>query len=186
MRKKFTIYLNAPITMAFVSICIIALGLDYLTNGRSTMLVFSTYGSSWFNPMTYVRLVCHVFGHGGINHLISNMLYILLLGPILEEKYHDRVSLVILVTAVITGLIHNLLQPHVLLLGASGVVFAFILLASITGKEQGIPITLILVAILWLGQEFYTGFTSADNISQLTHIIGGVSGAIMGMLFKKK
>ncbi|MBO7698696.1 MAG: rhomboid family intramembrane serine protease [Erysipelotrichaceae bacterium] len=186
MRKKFTIYLNAPITMAFVSICIIALGLDYLTNGRSTMLVFSTYGSSWFNPMTYVRLVCHVFGHGGVNHLISNMLYILLLGPILEEKYHVRVSLVILVTAVITGLIHNLLQPHVLLLGASGVVFAFILLASITGKEQGIPITLILVAILWLGQEFYTGFTSADNISQLTHIIGGVSGAIMGMLFKKK
>lgn len=186
MRKKFRIYLNAPITMAFVSICIIALGLDYLTNGRSTMLVFSTYGSSWFNPMTYVRLVCHVFGHGGISHLISNMLYILLLGPILEEKYYDRLIMVILVTAVITGVVHNLIQPHVLLLGASGVVFAFILLASVTGKEQGIPITLILVAILWLGQEFYQGFTASDNISQLTHIIGGASGAILGMIFKHK
>ena len=186
MRKKFTIYLNAPFTMAFVSICIIALGLDYLTNGKSTVMVFSTYGSSWFNPMTYVRLLCHVFGHGGINHLISNMLYILLLGPMLEEKYHDRLMAVIAVTAIITGIVHNLIQPNILLLGASGVVFAFILLASITGKEQGIPITLILVALLWLGQEFYTGFTSADNISQLTHIIGGVSGAIMGMFFKKR
>ncbi|MBR2788522.1 MAG: rhomboid family intramembrane serine protease [Erysipelotrichaceae bacterium] len=186
MRKKFNIYLNAPLTMAFVSICIIALGLDYLTNGKSTIMVFSTYGSSWLNPMTYVRLLCHVFGHGGVNHLVSNMLYILLLGPILEEKYHDRLMIVIAMTAVITGVVHNLIQPHVLLLGASGVVFAFILLASVTGKEQGIPITLILVAILWLGQEFYTGFTSADNISQLTHIIGGISGAIMGMFFKKR
>lgn len=186
MRKKFSIYLNAPITMAFVSICIIALGLDYLTNGRSTMLVFSTYGSSWLNPMTYVRLVFHVFGHGGVSHLISNMLYILLLGPILEEKYYDRLIMVILVTALTTGIVHNLIQPHVLLLGASGVVFAFILLASVTGKERGIPITLILVAILWLGQEFYQGFTAADNISQLTHIIGGVSGAIMGMIYKHK
>ncbi|MBR3252314.1 MAG: rhomboid family intramembrane serine protease [Erysipelotrichaceae bacterium] len=186
MRKKFSIYLNAPITMAFVSICIIALSLDYLTNGRSTMLVFSTYGSSWLNPMTYVRLVFHVFGHGGVSHLISNMLYILLLGPILEEKYYDRLIMVILVTALTTGIVHNLIQPHVLLLGASGVVFAFILLASVTGKERGIPITLILVAILWLGQEFYQGFTAADNISQLTHIIGGVSGAIMGMIYKHK
>ena len=186
MRKKFNIYLNAPLTMAFVSICIIALGLDYLTNGKSTIMVFSTYGSSWLNPMTYVRLLCHVFGHGGVNHLVSNMLYILLLGPILEEKYHDKLMIVIAMTAVITGVVHNLIQPHVLLLGASGVVFAFILLASVTGKEQGIPITLILVAILWLGQEFYTGFTSADNISQLTHIIGGISGAIMGMFFKKR
>lgn len=186
MRKNFRIYLNAPITMGFVSICIIALGLDYLTNGKSTMLVFSTYGSSWFNPMTYVRLICHVFGHGGVSHLISNMLYILLLGPILEEKYYDKLVIVILVTAVITGIVHNLVQPHVLLLGASGVVFAFILLASVTGKEKGIPITLILVAILWLGQEFYTGFTASDNISQITHIIGGVSGAVMGMFFKQK
>ena len=186
MKKKFRIYLNAPLTMAFVSICILALALDYLTNGKSTMLVFSTYGSSYLNPLTYVRLICHVFGHGGVNHLISNMLYILLLGPILEEKYHDRLIIVILTTALITGVVHNIIQPHTMLLGASGVVFSFILLASITGKEDGIPITLILVAILWLGQEFYSGFTASDNISQLTHIIGGVSGTILGMIFKKR
>ena len=184
--RKFRVYLNAPITMGFVSICIIALALDYLTNGQSTLLVFSTYGSSWLHPLTLVRLVCHVFGHAGVNHLISNMLYILLLGPILEEKYHDRLITVILTTALVTGVIHNIIQPEVILLGASGVVFAFILLASITGKEEGIPITLILVALLWLGQEFYSGITAADNISQMTHILGGISGAILGMIFKRK
>ena len=184
-RKNYTIYLNAPLTMSFVVICLSALALDYLTAGRSTVLLFSTYGSSWFSPMTYIRLFLHVFGHGGVQHLISNMLYILLLGPMLEEKYHDRLITVILFTALVTYIIHNILQPNVMLLGASGVVFAFILLASITGRENGIPVTLILVAILWLGQEFY-GMTASDNVSQITHIIGGLSGAILGMIFKKR
>ena len=184
-KKKFRIYLNAPITLGFVAICIIATGLDYLTKNASTILVFSTYGSSWLSPMTYVRLICHVFGHGGLDHLVNNMLYILLLGPMLEEKYHDRLVTVILTVALVTGIIHNIIQPDVMLLGASGVVFAFILLASITGKDSGIPVTLILVAVLWLGKEIYAGFTSADNVSQITHIIGGLSGAILGMLFKK-
>ena len=167
-------------------ICLIALGLDYATNSASTVLVFSTYGSSWFSIMTYVRLICHVFGHAGYEHLVSNMLYILLLGPILEEKYHDRLITVILTTAIVTGVIHNIIQPNVMLLGASGVVFAFILLSSITGKENGIPITLILVAAMWLGTEFYTGMTATDNISHITHIIGGISGAVLGMIYKKR
>ncbi len=185
-RKNYTIYLNAPLTMSFVVICLSALALDYLTAGKSTVLLFSTYGSSWFSPMTYIRLFLHVFGHGGVQHLVSNMLYILLLGPMLEEKYHDRLITVILVTAIVTGVVHNILQPNVMLLGASGVVFAFILLASITGKENGIPITLILVAVLYLGQEIYNGFIASDNISQLTHIIGGLSGTVLGLIYKKK
>ena len=183
-KSSFRIYINAPITISFVAICLLALGLSFLTNNASTMYVFSTYKSSLLDPLTYVRLIFHVFGHSGINHLISNMLYILLLGPILEEKYGKRLITVIVFTAIVTGIVHNFLQPHTVLLGASGVVFAFILLASVTGKETGIPITLILVAILWLGQEIYTGVSSKDNISQITHIIGGLSGASLGLLFK--
>ena len=185
-KKRLLIYFNAPITLGFTAICLLAVLLAYLTEDRSTVLVFSTYGSSFLNPMTYVRLVCHVFGHANLNHLTSNMLYILLLGPMLEEKYHNKLITVILTTAIVTGVIHNIIQPNVMLLGASGIVFAFILLASITGKENGIPVTLILAAVLWLGQEFYSGITSADNVSQITHIIGGLSGTILGMLYKDR
>lgn len=183
--KKFKVYINAPITLLFVIICLVTIALDSITDGESTYTLFSTYGSSWLDPFTYIRLIGHVFGHQNITHLISNSLYLLLLGPVLEEKYHDRLIVVIIVTALVTGLFHNLVQPNTILLGSSGVVFAFILLSSITGKQQGIPITLILVAILWLGQEIYTGIGSADNISQITHIIGGISGAALGLVFKK-
>lgn len=184
--KKIRIYFNAPITLSFVCICIFALILDNLTNGTSTKYVFSTYNSSWLNPLTYIRLVCHVFGHKDLSHLISNSLYLLLLGPILEEKYHKKVIYVILITAIVTGLCHNLIEPNTALLGSSGIVFAFILMASITGKANGIPITLLLVAALWLGQEIYTGIINNDSISHLSHIIGGLSGAMLGMVYKKK
>ncbi len=186
MKKHRLIYFNAPITLTFVGICLFVLGLDYLTHGVSTTKVFSTYASSFLDPLMYVRLIGHVFGHVSIDHLINNMLFILLLGPILEEKYGNKLMIVILVTALVTGIFHNIFSPNTMLLGASGVVFAFILLASITGSDSGIPITLILVAVLWIGGEIYDSVSTVDNVSQVTHIIGGISGAAMGLTFKRK
>ena len=186
MKKHRLIYFNAPITLTFVGICLAVLGLDYLTHGVSTTKFFATYGSSFLDPLMYVRLIGHVFGHINIDHLINNMLFILLLGPILEEKYGNKLMIVILVTALVTGIAHNILSPKTMLLGASGVVFAFILLASVTGRDEGIPITLILVAILWIGGEIYDSVSTVDNVSQITHIIGGISGAAMGLTFKRK
>ena len=182
--RKLRIYFNAPITLSFVLICFIALFLQGMTNGLSTDLVFSTYSSSPLNPLTYVRLICHIFGHADYSHLVSNMMYILLLGPMLEEKYHDRLIIVILITAIVTGLCNNIFNPGVQLLGASGVVFAFILLASITGKDKGIPITLIIVAVMWVGGEVTSMLTVTDSISHITHIIGGLVGGLVGLFFK--
>ena len=130
--KKRKIYLNAPITLGFSLICIIALLLNMVSSGKTNALFFSTDGSSLLSPMTYIRLLGHIFGHANVDHLVSNLLYILLLGPMLEEKYGKRLIIVILSTAAVTGIVHNLLSPNTMLLGASGVVFAFIILPSIT------------------------------------------------------
>ncbi|MDO4940177.1 MAG: rhomboid family intramembrane serine protease [Erysipelotrichaceae bacterium] len=186
MKKNgFRIYFNARITLGFCLICLVVLLLSMLTGGESTYLLFSTYRSSLLDPLTYIRLIGHVFGHASWSHLTSNLLYILLLGPMLEEKYHDRLIVVIVVTALVTGIMHSIIDPDTILLGASGVVFAFILLASVTGRSDGIPITLILVAALWLGNEFLADISTVDTISHITHIIGGISGAALGMFFKK-
>ena len=185
--KKLRITFNSPFVLSFALACTLVMLLGLLTGESTTATLFSTYGASWRDPLTYVRLFTHVLGHAGLIHLINNMAYILLLGPQLEEKYGWKVLLiVILATALVTGIVHSIFSPRTMLLGASGVVFAFILLASITGKENGIPITLILVAVLYLGQEIYNGFIASDNISQLTHIIGGLSGTVLGLIYKKK
>ena len=67
------------------------------------------------------------------------------------------------------------------MLGASGVVFMMIVLSSFTEmKRGGIPLTLILVVVFYLGGEISDGLLKNDNVSQMTHIVGGVCGIVFG------
>ena len=186
--SRLRISLNAPVTLAFVGVCLAAQLLNALTGGAGNRLVFSVYRSPLLNPLTWVRSFCHVFGHADWSHLMGNMIYILLLGPMLEEKYGAKnMILVIAVTALATGVFSQLLFPRVMLLGASGVVFAFILMSSITVREDGaIPLTFVLVAVLYLGQQVLQGLFTRDSVSQSTHLIGGAVGTAAGFLLSRK
>lgn len=133
-------------------------------------------------PLDYFTLISHIFGHGDWAHLFGNFTLILLLGPMLEER-HGSGSLIgmIAITAVVTGII-NVMFFDTFLLGASGIVFMFILLASTANIRSGeIPLTFILVALLFMGKEVVQSFEQ-DNISQMAHLVGGVAGAIFGFL----
>jgi len=186
MKRKITF--NSPLVLWFALACSAVTLVGALTGEKSTALLFSTYRASFADPLTYLRLFTHVLGHSGFAHLVNNMAYILLLGPALEEKYGwKNLLLVILVTGVITGLFHNLLFPQTILLGASGVVFAFILLTSFTDFREGeIPLTFILVALIYLGQQIWDGITVKDNVSNLSHILGGLVGSGAGFLMNRK
>ena len=175
---------NSPLVLSFALACSAATALGTITGESGTALLFSTHSAPLSDPLMYLRLFTHVLGHAGLAHLMGNMAYILLLGPGLEEKYGWKNLLaVILVTALITGLIHNLLFPRTLLLGASGVVFAFILLTSFTEFREGeIPLTFILVALIYLGQQIWDALTVRDNVSNLSHMIGGLVGGGAGYL----
>jgi uncharacterized membrane protein YdcZ (DUF606 family) len=55
-----------------------------------------------------------------------------------------------------------------------------ILLASFTNFNKGeIPLTFILVLILYVGRELINSFKS-DNISEFAHIVGGFCGSLFG------
>ncbi len=186
--KKLKITFNSPVVLVFIFLSLAVLILGFVTMGRSNELLFMTYHSALTNPFTYIRFFTHVFGHGGWEHYIGNAAYILLLGPMLEEKYGSkRILQVILITALITGLMNYILFPNVALCGASGVVFAFILLTSFTSFKNGeIPLTFILVAVIFLGQQVYEGVFLQDNISNLSHVLGGIIGSIVGYRLNKK
>ena len=176
---------NAPAVLTFVLLCVAVQLVSLITGGESNRAVFSIHGSAF--PMVLVRLFAHVLGHANWTHLLNNMMFILILGPMIEEKYGTSDTVfVILATALATGLAHLIFNPGTSLLGASGVVFAFILLASITGaQEHTIPLTFILVALLWIGEQAYNAFALQNNVSELTHIIGGAVGAGLGFVMKR-
>lgn len=186
--KKLKITFNSPVVLGFIFISLAVLVVGLLTGGKSNELLFMTYHSALTNPLTYVRFFTHVLGHGGWEHYIGNAAYILLLGPMLEEKYgSNRILMVILITAAVTGVVNYVLFWNVALCGASGVVFAFILLTSFTSFKNGeIPLTFILVTIVFLGQQVYEGLFLQDNISNLSHVLGGIVGAIVGYRLNKK
>ena len=188
MNKKIQVSFNSPIILGFVILSFIVYIVDNLTGGFSTRLLFSVYRSSFISPFTYLRFFGHVLGHAGLDHFLGNIMLILVIGPMLEEKYgSSNILFVILATTLVTGLVHFFLFPNVYLLGASGVVFAFILLSSFAGFRDGkIPFTFILVALLYIGQQVYQGVFVQDNISNLTHILGGIVGAVLGYIMNKE
>ena len=187
MKKGLKISINSPVVLGFSAICLIALVLSILTKETTNKLIFMTYHSSLTNPLTYLRFFTHVFGHSGVEHFMGNITYILLLGPLLEEKYGSKLLIQsVVITAFITGIVNYILFPNIALCGASGVVFTFILLSSFTGfKDREIPLTFILVAAIFLGQQVYEGIMLKDNISNLSHVLGGVVGSVLGYLLNK-
>ena len=185
---KWKVTFNSPLILGFAAICFVALLLNFITKGNSNKLLFMTYHSSLTSPMTYVRFFTYVFGHSGWQHFIGNMAYILLLGPMLEEKYGSpQILLVMAITALITALFNYIFFQNVALCGASGICFAFILLTSFTNVKMGeIPLTFILVALIYLGQQVYDGIMVQNNISNMSHIIGGIVGSVTGFLLNMK
>lgn len=179
---------NSPVVLWFSIICLGALILNTITGGKSNVLLFEVYRSPLTNPLTYVRMFTHVFGHASWSHFINNITLILVVGPLLEEKYGSADMLIVTIsTAFITGLVHFIFFPGTALLGASGVVFAYILLSSFACiKDGSIPLTFILVAILYIGGQVVDGVFVRDNVSNLTHIIGGVVGAFFGYIANVK
>lgn len=172
---------NAPLILSFTLICAIFFGINELTNHTfNKYIALSPFFD--FRIHTYIT---HIFGHQSINHLINNMTFILLLGPFLEEKYGvERLGILIIITAIITGILDKLFFSTGLI-GASGIVFLFIILSSFTNARKGsIPVTFILVFLLFIGKEVYASLQD-DNISQFAHIIGGICGGIAGFVLNK-
>jgi membrane associated rhomboid family serine protease len=174
---------NAPVILTF---SLMAVGIHLLNFAipNLTIQFFAVPGRiALTNPLSYFRLFSHVLGHINWGHLFGNITYILLLGPILEEKYGSIPLLIMIVfTALVTGIL-NVLFFSTGLLGASGIVFMLIILASIVDVKVGeIPLTFVLVAGIFIGTEILKAL-SADSISQMAHIVGGGVGALFGFIF---
>jgi len=181
---------NAPAVLTFTFISAAVLVLSQTVLRSLTAQWFMVGGKGNFSPSSlrcWVTLFTHVLGHANWSHLVSNFSFILLIGPILEETYGSASLLIMIaITALVTGILNVLFFPYSLL-GASGVVFMMILLASFTNFNKGeVPLTFILVMILYLGRELFNSFgnnpqsNANANISQFAHVVGGFIGSLFG------
>ena len=134
---------NSILILSYFFLSFGALLLNKFTSGASNKLLFSSYRSSLFNPLTYIRFFTHAIGHENWHHFSNNFLYILLIGPMIEEKYGTiNLLIMFLITAGATGIINSIISKNIIL-GASGNVFMLIILSSFVNIQAGkIPLTI--------------------------------------------
>ncbi|MEE8590360.1 MAG: rhomboid family intramembrane serine protease [Spirochaetia bacterium] len=175
---------NAPVILTFTLLSTGILIINQVVGGF-TEAFFVSYPTFNGSILDFLRLFTHVAGHRNWLHLMSNFSFILLIGPVLEEKHRSGALLVMLmVTALVTGIL-NIIFFSTGLMGASGIVFMLILLSSFTNIRSGeIPLTFVLIVVLFLAKEFINAFAE-DNISQFAHIIGGICGSLFGFIFTR-
>lgn len=184
--SRIKVTFNAPVTIMFLALMLAATIGNYLTLGMVNN-IFGCKPVLSFHPMIVMGYFTHIFCHANLEHFFGNAIFLLLLMPLLEEKY-GSLTLIIMIftTAFITGILNAVLLSTGLV-GASGIVFMCIIMSSLTMCKAGeIPFTFILVFVCYIGKEVISGLLVDDNVSRFGHIIGGCSGAVLGKVFGRE
>ena len=187
--SKIRVSYNAPATLTFAILSALILFFNQLLSGNLIPALFTAPGSAtckvpfnFSSFLDYVRLFTHVLGHSDWNHFLSNMAFILLLGPVIEERYGSPIVVLMMsITALVTGVLNACFSPTQLL-GSSDIAFMMILLTSFTSiTKKEIPLSFILVLVLNIGREILNSGIN-QNISTLAHIAGGICGSLFAFL----
>jgi len=175
---------NSIVILSFFTISFIFFILNKITHNKINK-IFMLKRSSIFNPMLYIRMITCSFCHLNFEHFRNNFSIILLIGPILEEKYGSiNLLIMIVLTSIISSIIELIFTKNNAL-GASDIVFMLIVLSSIVNIKSGkIPITLILILLFYVVDELIKSINhKKDGISHLSHITGAICGIIFGLFF---
>ena len=175
---------NSQVIITYLLLSLGAWLLNTITRGKTNKLLFSNYRSSPFNPLTYVRLFTHSIGHKDWSHLVSNFLYILLIGPMIEEKYGSLNLLVMLLITSLVIALYNIIFSDYVILGASGNVYMLIVLSSFSNIAEGkIPLTLVLIFLFYVTTELKEGITKGNKkVYHDGHLLGALCGIGFGFL----
>jgi membrane associated rhomboid family serine protease len=157
----------------------VAVILGGLTGGRTTAAVFSVYRSAASRSHDVCALVHpRVPSMRNYQHFIGNIALVLVLGPIVERSTaRYKYSAMILITALVAGAAHMLISSNTALMGDHASCSCSSSRPRSTGAgPRKCRSPSCWVAILYLGGELVDGVFVQDNISQISHIIGGLCG----------
>jgi rhomboid protease GluP len=133
------------------------------------------------------RLSTAVFLHGGLWHIVFNLMALMQIGPSLEEIFgRGRVLFIFMATGIAASLAQYFFGAPGVMVGASGAIMGLIGAAAGWGQRDGTRVGLEIrnrtvswaVAIVIMG--FIFPFANA------AHIGGFVSGALLGLLYKPR
>jgi membrane associated rhomboid family serine protease len=137
------------------------------------------------------QLVTHQFLHSGVNHLYSNMVILLIVGPSVERKYGTVKTLLgYLIFGIAGGLLQMFMfgNPYDNMGGASGAVFGILTIFAITDNShylrfRKIKMKYFAIAVIIL--ELFSLKLANDGIGHYAHF-GGILAGLVFYLTQKR
>lgn len=158
---------------------------------QSALPYITVYGA--FQPRLFLyqpwTLVTYMFLHGGLMHLLFNMMSLYFFGPRVEQVMGSpRFTIMYFIAGISGALLSFLLSPGAALIGASAGVFGVMLAFAHYWPDQIImiwgiiPVPARLLVILTTILAFWMGFGgSRDGVAHFAHL-GGYAGAWIYLL----
>ncbi len=211
MAKKFKIDNDSPVTVCLALLLLLAFALDsFALNGKLLASILTCPGGKLSSPSfnfssgaDYIKLLLHVFGSSSWTPAFVNSLFVLLLGPELEERYGSPVfALMLAVSSLVTGVLNACLSPSPVF-GASCAIFTMIFLTGMTDlAKKRIRISWILVFSFYIVYQLYSVYSGSDvrlsssgngfllfmkkNAVTFISLAGGICGSLFGFLVSPK
>ena len=162
-----------------------------LTRGNTSFLIspdtsIVLLGGAQFTPFNgdWWRLFTAIFVHIGIIHLGFNIIALLKLGPVLEERLgFRRFFSVFLLTGLAGSVATMLFMSDCISAGASGALFGLIGM-GITYFHRTRQIRIRQFFVRWAIYSFLFGICTHSN--NMAHGAGAVAGLILGMLIEER
>jgi membrane associated rhomboid family serine protease len=130
-------------------------------------------------------LVTYLFVHGGVWHLLVNMIGLFFFGPPLEERWGSAEFLRFYLVAGLGGALLSFLTPSAMIVGASGAIFGILLAYAMAWPDNRIYLYGILpVKAKWLvtGVILFTLLgalgSPGSGVAHLAHL-GGLASAFL-------
>jgi membrane associated rhomboid family serine protease len=139
-----------------------------------------------WTPLTYMFL------HGGLMHLLFNMLGLFFFGPRLEERLGGRHFLGLYLVSGLMGAALSFLTPHALIIGASGAIFGvFLGFAYYWPRAQiyiwGIfPVEARVLVVAATALTLWAGFGGGSGgVAHFAHL-GGFAGGLLYLKLRER
>lgn len=136
------------------------------------------------------RLVTSMFLHGGLDHLIGNMIALFILGIACEHAFGSLTMLWIYAAAGVVGGIASAAVEPAPTVGASGAIFGLMgCLVAMLIRHRGVVHVrdgrIALVVGIWAAWQLFEGFMS-PTVANFAHVGGLVAGMLLGATLPPK
>lgn len=187
INRKF-VYTYNNVTAILVAVNIAVFCLTYFLFPRLTYTL-ALVPSSVYYGHSYWQFVTYMFTHGSISHLLFNMLSLYIFGTAVERRVGSKEFLLYyMLTGTLCGFasygVYYLANTNVVLMGASGAIYALLMLFSVLYPRAVIyvfgiiPVPAPVLIILYFVIELFSGMMSFDGVAHMTHLFGLVFGLL--------